>query len=150
MSPVSTIMTREIISVRPGDTARAVAGTLALHRISAAPVLDDKGQLVGIVSEGDLMHAFGARHDLRRAWWLNMLAEGEQLAPEFLDYIRLDHRKASDFMTQPVVTATEAASLPEIADLLTEHHIKRVPLLRDGRMVGIVSRADIVRAIAAG
>lgn len=149
MPPVSELMTRDIISVRPEDSARAVAGTLAVHRISAAPVLDPAGNLLGIVSEGDLMRAFGARHEMQRAWWLDMLAEGEQLAPEFLDYIRLDNRKAADFMTHPVVTATAAATIPEIADLLSRHHIKRVPILRAGKVVGIVSRADIVRAMAA-
>ena len=94
------------------------------------------------------MRPIGARNATRRAWWLDMLAEGEDLAPAFLDYIRLDKRTASDLMTRDVVTATEDMPIAEIADLLAQHRIKRVPILRNDRIVGIVSRADIVRTLA--
>jgi CBS domain-containing protein len=85
---------------------------------------------------------------LRRDWWLGLLAEGTDLAPEFLDYMRLDNRLARDLMTSPAITASEDTSGSEIADLLQHHHIKRVPIVKDGKVVGIVSRADLVRALA--
>ena len=149
MSGTATkIMTHKVISVQPGDSVSTVAATLVAHGISAVPVVDEAGKLLGMVSEGDLMAPFSAKNQARRAWWLEMLAEGEGLAPEFLEYISLDHHKAADLMTRKVITATETAPVAEIADLLTKHRIKRVPILRDGHVVGIVSRADIVRALA--
>jgi CBS domain-containing protein len=94
------------------------------------------------------MRPFGQANAMRRAWWLELLAEGTQLAPAFLDYIKLDRRRAQDLMVAPVVTVPETATLPEIADLLAQRHIKRVPVLRGDRLVGIVSRADVVGALA--
>ena len=77
-----------------------------------------------------------------------MLAEGGDLAPEFLAYVRSGDRLLQDLMTREVVTVEEETLLPEIARLLEEYRIKRVPVLRQGRVVGIVSRADLVRALA--
>jgi CBS domain-containing protein len=143
----SDIMTRNVVSVKPTDDTSSIAAVLAKHEISAAPVVDDDGKLLGIVSEGDLMKPFSKQTMARRAWWLGILAEGERLAPEFLDYISVNHHSAADLMTRNVVTAEETTPVPEIADLLILHKIKRVPILKDGRVVGIVSRADIVRAM---
>jgi CBS domain-containing protein len=142
------IMTREVVTARLTDTVTVVARLLADHAISAVPVCDAQGGLAGIVSEGDLMRPFGQANAMRRAWWLGLLAEGTALAPEFLDYIKTDRRRAQDLMVSPVLTVPETASLPEIADLLAQSHIKRVPVMRGTRLVGIVSRADIVRALA--
>jgi CBS domain-containing protein len=141
------IMTQNVVSVKPGDEIPSIAAVLAKHGISAAPVVDDNGKLLGIVSEGDLMRPFCGKTMARRTWWLDLLAEGERLAPEFLDYISADHHSAADLMTKNVITAEETTPIPEIADLLMAHKIKRVPILKEGRVVGIVSRADIVRAI---
>ncbi|MDD2875938.1 MAG: CBS domain-containing protein [Acidiphilium sp.] len=143
-----TVMTSKVISIRPDDLVPAAAAVLATHNISAAPVVDAAGTLVGMLSEGDLIRPFGAKNQVHRAWWLDMLAEGGELAPAFLDYIRLDLHKAADLMVRPVITVTEDTTITDIADLLAEHHIKRVPVLRDGRVVGIVSRADLVRVLA--
>jgi CBS domain-containing protein len=77
-----------------------------------------------------------------------MLAEGESLAPDFLQYVSLDQHIAANLMTKNVIAAVESTTIPEIADLLMKNRIKRVPILRDGHVVGIVSRADIVRALA--
>ena len=145
----ATIMTRDVVSVGPGVAVPEIAALLSKHGISAVPVIDSAGKLLGIVSEGDLMTPFSAKNQARRAWWLEMLAEGTRLAPEFLEYISLDRHVASDLMTRKVITANETATIPEIADLLMKNRIKRVPILRDGRVTGIVSRADIVRALGA-
>jgi CBS domain-containing protein len=145
----ASVMSRKVITVRPNATVAEVAAVLAKHDISAVPVCDADGTLLGMLSEGDLMQPFGAANEMRRAWWLGMLAEGTDLAPEFLDYVRVDRRRAQDLMTRDVVTATERTSLSEIADLLSKHRIKRLPILSEGKIVGIVSRADVVRALTA-
>ena len=144
----ASIMTRNVITVGPNATVAEVASVLAGHEISAVPVCDENGALLGMLSEGDLMRPFAAANEMRRAWWLGMLAEGTELAPEFLDYIRVDRRRAQDLMTKDVITATERTSLPQLADLLNTHRIKRVPIRSDGKVVGIVSRADVMRALA--
>ena len=142
------IMTRDVVTARPEDSVAEVAKLLTDHEISAVPVCDEQGNPLGMVSEGDLMRPFGKENALKRAWWLNVLAEGTELAPAFVDYVRLDHRKVRDLMVAPVITAPAHASVPEIADLLARHRIKRVPVVRDGRVVGIVSRADVIHALA--
>ncbi len=143
------IMTTSLVLLHPGDNVPKIAATLAEHHISAAPVVDGEGRVLGMVSEGDLMRRLGAGHATRRAWWLEMLAEGEDLAPDFLEYIRQETRSAAEVMTRDVVTVPETMPVAEIADLLMQRGIKRVPVLRAGKVVGIVSRADIVRTLAA-
>ncbi len=142
------IMTRNLVTARPEDTVAAVAKLLSEHGISAVPVCDKDGKVLGIVSEGDLMRPFGEAHALRRAWWLNLLAEGTELAPDFVDYLRMDRRRVSDLMATSVVTAPETATVRQVADMLDKHKVKRIPIVRDGKLVGIVSRADVVRALA--
>jgi CBS domain-containing protein len=143
-----SIMTRAVVTAGPDDTVSAVAALFSKHSISAAPVCDKDGALLGIISEGDLLRPFGEANKLRRDWWLGVLADGEELAPEFVDYMRLDRRRARDLMTKEVVTATEDTPVDRIADLLQRHAIKRVPIVKDGKVVGVVSRADVVRAFA--
>lgn len=150
MLDAASIMTRKVITASPEDTVAEVARLLTKHNISALPVCDVSGKLLGMISEGDLMRPFGEANSLRRAWWLEMLAEGTDLAPEFLTYVRVDHRRVKDLMTNEVVTADQGANVETLADLLTRHHIKRVPIVHDGKLVGVVSRADVVRALAGG
>jgi CBS domain-containing protein len=142
------IMTRDVVTARPDDSVAKVAKLLTDREISAVPVCDEQGRVLGMLSEGDLMRPFGKENALRRAWWLNILAEGTDLAPSFVDYIRVDSRRARDLMVTPVVTAPEDTNVSEIADLMARHRIKRVPIVREGRLVGVVSRADVVRALA--
>jgi CBS domain-containing protein len=144
----ATIMTTNFITTAPDDTVAQVARKLATHHISAVPVCDAEGRVLGMLSEGDLMRPFATETEQRRAWWLRMLGEGTDLAPEFLAYVRQDQRRARDLMVTPVITATEQTSAREVADLMMRHRIKRVPVLRDGKLVGVVSRADLIHAIA--
>jgi CBS domain-containing protein/uncharacterized membrane protein len=146
------IMTTEILSIGPDARVPDIARLLATRGISAAPVIDGNGALVGMVSEGDLIGRSGRsgrERESRRDWWLSILAEGEALSAEYLDTLRPEEATARDIMSAPVVTASETTDIAEIARLLESYRIKRVPILRDGRVVGIVSRADLVRAIAA-
>jgi CBS-domain-containing membrane protein len=143
------VMTPDPVSVAPEATAREVAQALLQRGISAVPVVDERGAVLGMVSEGDLIGRAEADRDARRDWWLALLAEGEALNPEFLADLRRRARPVRELMATPVVTVTEDTELDEIARLLTAHRVKRVPVVRDGRLVGIVSRADLLRAMAA-
>ena len=144
------IMTPKLVVVHPFDNVSKVAAVLSEHGISAAPVVDAEGKLLGMVSEHDLIHRLGAMNEKRRSWWLHMLAEGEELAPVFLEYMKQEKRITADVMTRDVVSVTDDVPVAEVVDLLAKHHIKRVPVLREGKVVGIVSRADIIRSIASG
>ena len=140
------MMTRNVVSVRPDTPTREIARILLDKRISAVPVIDENGVPLGMVSEGDLI---GPASDsaARREWWLNHLAEGEALNPEFLTHLWTTDRIAREVMHGPLVTVEEDADFTEVARLLAEYRIKRVPVLREGRAVGIVSRADLLRAL---
>jgi CBS domain-containing protein len=144
----SEVMTRNVLAVAPETPRRTVAKLLLDRGISAAPVVDADGHVIGMVSENDLLGREIERRVPRREWWLELLAEGEDLAPEFLEHVRAADRPVREVMVSPVVTVSESTSIEEIAEILQRNHIKRVPVLRDGRMVGIVSRADLIRALS--
>jgi CBS domain-containing protein len=142
----SDVMVRSVITVGPDLSVQAIARTLLDNCISAVPVVDRDCQLVGIVSEGDLIRRPEVDTERRRSWWLGALTSVQTLAEEFA---KSHGRTASDVMTADVVTATPDTSLREIADLLEKHGIKRVPIVVDGRVVGLVSRANLLQALAA-
>jgi CBS domain-containing protein len=145
----SDVMTDAVVSVRPDTPTSQVARLLLDNGISAVPVVDSDGAPVGMVSEGDLIGRDEAARAARRDWWLALLAEGEQLSADFLASLRDPERTARDIMSAPVVTVGEETEVGEIARLLAAHRIKRVPVVRDGRIIGILSRADLLRALAA-
>jgi CBS domain-containing protein len=149
MASAGEIMTTNIVAARPDMPVRDVAKLLLDHGISAAPVIDAAGNLLGIVSEGDLISRNAERTEKSRAWWLEMLADGFELAPRFVDYVRAHGPRAADVMTRDIITTTPETPAETIARLLDLHRIKRVLVVRDGKLVGIVSRADLVRMIAA-
>jgi CBS domain-containing protein len=139
------VMVTKVISVTPDVLVQDVAFILLSNRISAVPIVDDNGQLLGIVSEGDLMRRAEAGTGRHRPWWLAMLTGRDIRA---VDYVKEHSRKITDVMTAKVVTATPDTSLEEIATLLENNGIKRVPIVEDGKMVGIVSRANLLQALA--
>lgn len=138
------VMTKTVVTVGPEAGVAEVAGLLLNHHISAVPVVDGEGRMLGIVSEGDLMRRAENDTEGRGAWWLEALFSTKDLAK---DYVKTHGRTAGDVMTRFVVTVEEATPLHEIAALLEKHHIKRVPVLRDGRLVGIVSRANLLHGL---
>ena len=144
----SQIMTRFLVTVAPTATLGEIAKTLASHAVSGVPVCNPDGSLAGIVTEGDLVRPLMRSNEKRRDWWLRHLADGTDLAPEFLDYARGVQKTAADLMRADVVTAAATASVAEIAELMMKHDIKRVPIVTDGKLVGIVTRADLVKALA--
>lgn len=148
MTKAREIMTCDVVSVRPDTPTRRIARLLLDNGISAVPVVDDKGAPIGMVSEGDLIGRDDSSREARRDWWLDLLAEGEALNPDFLASVRGKERVARDVMSGPVVSVDENTDAAEITRLLQSYRIKRVPVVRDGRIVGIVSRADLLRAFA--
>jgi CBS domain-containing protein len=139
------VMVSSVISVRSDATVQEVADVLLKHRISGMPVMGPNGELVGIVSEGDLMRRPEAGTVRRPSWWLTFLGSREELASE---YIKSHSRKVADVMTRRVVTASPDTPVADIATLLEKHGIKRVPIVADGKVVGIVSRANLLQALA--
>jgi len=139
------VMTSEVISVDENATVPAVARLLAERGISAVPVVDKDNQVIGMVSEGDLLHRAETGTERRRSWWLEMMASTNSLAG---DYIKSHSGRVKDVMTRNVLSVTETTSVGDIAVLLETNRIKRVPVLRDGKLVGIVSRANLVQALA--
>jgi CBS domain-containing protein len=142
------IMTSPAVTARPEQPIAEVAQLLASRRISAVPVCAPDGTLLGMISELEIIRPFRESARARGDWWLSRLAEGEVLSQEFLDHMRRDNRSAADVMIRHVITAEAGTSLPELAELMTAHGVKRLPVLRQGKVVGVVSRADLVKAIA--
>jgi CBS domain-containing protein len=143
----SDIMTAPVIAVGPRTSVREIAALLLEKRISAVPVVDD-GRLVGMVSEGDLLHRHEIGTDRRvraGSWWMRLFGEDRSAA----QYVKSHARLARDVMTRAVVSVTTEAPVTQIAALLTAHGIRRVPVLRGSAILGIVSRANLVQAIAA-
>ena len=142
------IMTSPAVTVGPEANLAEIALWLSTKHISAVPVCKPDGTLVGIVSEGDIMRPFRESERQRRDWWLGLIAEGEELSQDFLNYLRRDLRTAADVMTRHVTTADEQTTVPQLAEMMVSHGVKRIPIVRDGHVLGIVSRSDIVAAIA--
>ncbi|MDR5867491.1 CBS domain-containing protein [Halomonas koreensis] len=137
------VMTPHVITVSPDSEVRQIASLLLEHGISAVPVVDDDQRLLGIVSEGDLIRRL-ENEDTPHSWWLRLFASGDQAA----DYVRTHGRLAGEIMTPDPVSVDEDAPLHEIASLLEKRRIKRVPVIRDGRVVGIVSRSNLLRGFS--
>jgi len=145
--PAKSVMTTDLVTISPETTVAEAARRMLIRRVSAVPVVDPDNRPLGLVSEGDVMRHFSAQFQSKRAQWLRLLAEGETLAPEFLAELRLNQQRVRGIMHTAIISADEEASLADLADLMLKHGIKRVPILRDGVLVGIVSRADVVRAV---
>ena len=143
------VMTTGVITADPDMSVQAVATLLSERGISGVPIVDTADRLVGIVSEGDLLHRVETGTERvtarSRSWWLDTIASDRELAR---DYSKSHGRAAKDVMTREVISVTEMTDLAEVAMLLETKRIKRVPVLRDGKLVGIVSRANLVRALA--
>ncbi len=141
------VMTEDVVSVREDASVESIARLLLQRRISAVPVTDARGRAVGIVSEGDLMRRPEAGTERRPSWWLELLQGSDEQAAQ---YIKSHGLVARDVMTRDPLTVSENTPLEKVARLLEQEHIKRLPVVRGGKMVGIVSRADLIHAVVAG
>ncbi len=145
MVVAADLMSRDIITVTPGMPVSEVAQTILNFKITSLPVVDDEGRLVGIVSEGDLVRCSRSNRDAHRSWWLTLMTgSGSNQA----DMLSLGDRRVGDVMSKDVLLASENESLPQLIELLSRRRIKRLPIVKNGKLVGIVSRVDVLRHLA--
>ncbi|WP_235691777.1 CBS domain-containing protein [Elioraea tepida] len=138
------VMTPDVVTVAPNTPVMGVARLLAERHISAVPVTDADRKVLGIVSEGDLMRQVAGREEETPGFFRSLFADPTRMAEQ---YAKSHGRTAADIMTTNLVTVTEDTPVGEIAELLEKSNIRRVIVVRDGRLVGIVSRADLLRAL---
>ena len=134
---VEDVMTRDVITVSPATPIREAASLMVKHRVSGLPVIDAEGHLVGIISDGDLI--LRQRQPKETPWWHLFFTNGEQVARE---YQRAVGTMVGEVMTQPVVTISPVWGIEVAASILDNRNFRRLPVVLDGRLVGIVSRAD--------
>lgn len=139
------IMTRHAVTVKADTTLVAAIALMSSHQLSGLPVVDDQGRMLGILTEGDLLHRIEAGTGKKqRSKLLDfMMGPGRAAA----DYVAATSRVVGDLMTQKVVTVTRDTSLETVVSLMETHRIRRIPVVEAGMLLGIVSRMDIVRAV---
>jgi len=141
---IDDIMTRDVITVRPATSIHAAAQLMVEHGVSGLPVVDDDGRLVGIVSEGDLI--LRQTRPATRPWWRAFFERGEQLARE---YRKAVGTTVGEVMTRPVISISPVWGIQMAATIMQNRRIGRLAVVHDGRLVGIVTRADLIKALAA-
>jgi CBS domain-containing protein len=141
----SDLMVRDVISIRPDDDLSEAVKLLVDHDISALPVIDEGRQVVGILSEADLLHRDELGTKKIRPWWLEAITPISVLA---MDYAKSHGRKVAELMSEKVITASESTPISELATLFERNRIKHVPIVRDGKLVGVVSRSKLTLALA--
>ncbi len=139
------IMTSKVFTVKPGTSIAEIAMLMATERISGLPVVDDDGRMIGIVSETDLLHRAETGTERKRKWWISLFIDTDMRAR---DFIKGHGHTAADVMSRFVVSVRDDATLAEVADMLDTNDLKRVPVLKAGQLVGIITRGDLVRALA--
>ena len=141
------VMTRDVAVAKPGMSLLEAVKLMAHRHISGMPVVDQTGTIVGMLSEGDLMRWHEGFTE-RQARWLDMLAEGIDLAPAFLEGIREQNRKIHSIMSRGAIAVTPETPARAVARLMHAKNIKRVPVVSNGKLVGIIARSDLIRALA--
>ena len=140
------IMTKPIVTAHADTPLRTVIRQMLQGGFSGMPVVDADGRAIGMVTEGDFLR-WSEEADPRARWWLDMLADGHELAENFLREIKDHHARVQAVMTQGIVGVTADTPVRDVAKLLAERHVKRVPVLEDGKPIGIITRRDLVRAM---
>jgi CBS domain-containing protein len=141
---VKDVMSKEVVSVSPKTTIAEAIEAMSRLRVSGLPVIDEVGSLVGIVGEGDFMRRAELATDRRRAWPNALFKLGRAAGA----YGRAQARRVEEVMTTNVVTVDETASLAEAVAVMEKRRVKRLPVMREGQIVGILTPADLVRALA--
>lgn len=146
MLKAKDIMTKDVITIKPEATVEALARLLIEHRISGVPVVDDENRLIGIVTENDLISQNKRLHipTIIRLFDAYILLGSGKMEEEIKKMVATT---VGDICTRKVVSITEETSLEEIATIMAEKNIHLLPVLRDGKVVGIVGKADIVSAM---
>jgi CBS domain-containing protein len=138
------VMTGDVISIDPDSTILQAARLMLQHHISGLPVIGSSGALVGILSEGDFLRRRETRTEHRRSRWLEFLMGPGKIAAE---YTHSHGSRVGEVMTPHVYTVDENASLEAIVELMERHRIKRVPVMRDGKVIGLVTRSNLMHAL---
>jgi CBS domain-containing protein len=138
------IMTKDVVLVRPDTPVRDIATLMIENRISGLPVVAADGQVVGIVSQSDLLHRHELQTETKQKWWLKVFSDPDRIARAFSKAHGL---KARDVMSRHVVSVDENNDLADVAALLDRNRIKRVPVVRNGKLVGLIARSDLVKAL---
>jgi len=139
------VMTRNVISVEPTDSVTKAVRLMLDNKISGLPVVDKNGELVGIVTEGDFLRRREIGTQRRRPKWLEFIVGPGRLAEEF---VQTSGRKVEDVMTPEPSVVGEDEPLEKVVEAMERRRVKRLPVVRDGRMVGIISRANLLHALA--
>jgi len=142
---VADVMSKAVVTVMPGHSVKHAAQIMLDHQVSGLPVVDGDGKLVGILTEGDLLRRVEFGLPSTQSKWAIVTSSGGSAR----DYVKSHSWRVGDVMTKPVATIGETASLADVATLFSSKGIKRLPVLRNGEIVGIVSRADLLRVVAA-
>jgi CBS domain-containing protein len=145
MLVAADVMTTDVITVSPETPVRDIAALLHSKRISGVPVVDAAGHVLGIVTEGDLVLRETIVGEHRRSWWLALFSDPTALARE---YAKTHGRTARDVMTTPIISVNPAVTLPEIAKTLERHRIKRVLVIKDSNLIGIITRSNLLQVLA--
>jgi CBS domain-containing protein len=141
---VADVMTRNVISIAPEATVEDAVRLMLEHRISGLFVVDPGGDLIGVVTEGDLLRRDELGTERDRPWWLRLLVSPARQAA---DFTRAHGRHARDVMTVDIVSVAHDATLDSVVAAMEQHRIKRLPVTRDGQVIGVVSRSDVMRAL---
>jgi CBS domain-containing protein len=139
------VMVRDVVTVHPETDVAEAVKLLSEHDVSALPVVDAAGKLVGVLSEADLIHRVEIGTEKHRPWWLEAVTGASTLATEFA---KSHGKKVAEVMTDGVISVAEETPLSEIAAIFERKRIKRVPVVKDGKLVGIVSRSNLIQALA--
>jgi CBS domain-containing protein len=142
---VQDAMTKDVVTVRPETAVSEIAALLVKHRISAVPVVSEDNRVLGIVSQTDLGHRSETGTEKKRKWWLDIFTDTDAQARA---YTKSHGVHAADVMTRHLITVRPTASLSEVAEVLDTHRIRQVPVLDNGKLVGMISRTDLVRKLA--
>ena len=140
------VMTTKLITIGQTTTVQEAARLMTENDVSALPVVDEQGRLLGILSEADLLHRKEIGTQTVRPWWVEAVTPSSTLAAEF---VQAHGTEARELMSTRVVSAPPSAPLSEIATLMERRRVKRIPIVEDGRLIGVVSRANLVQALAA-
>jgi CBS domain-containing protein len=143
---VKHAMTNHVVGIQAEASIDQAIEIMLRSRISALPVFDAKGSLVGILSEGDLLRRAELGTSRERPRWLEFVLGPGRFAA---DYVHAHGRKVDEVMTREVVTIAETGTLEEAVDLMNRHRVKRLPVMANGFVVGVLARADLLRALAA-
>lgn len=142
---VSDIMTQEVVSIAPDATVAEAAQLMIKERISGLPVIDGQRHLIGIITEGDLLRRSETGTQGHRPRWLQVFMSPHRLAAE---YVHSHSNRVADLMTADVAVAHEDAALADVVEIMQRRQINRVPIVRNQLVVGIVTRANLLHALA--